>query len=215
MATPGWVLDLIATAVRDVAAAIGPGAETLAADADALVRDGARLAAAVIGAVDAVTDADRLDRLATRGVGLGTVRPTTASRRIQGEAVRLIEACVVCAATIALARLASAGEGAYPDRGAAVAGRDRITALIDAQGGSVGDATYVALRALRAAVVAHIRALTPTLARVDRLGVAAPIPSLVLAYEIYGDATRATEISRRNRARRPGLMRGPVEVLRT
>ena len=208
--TPGWVYDRVAAGVRAVAASIGPSGAALAADADALVRDGARLAGAVVAAVDAVGDTDRLDALAASGAASAHIPTTTASRRIEAQAVRLLDALVRTAATIALARLASVAD--YADRAAAEAARDRVAALLDDRAGTAGDGTWTALRALRVAVVAHVQAVAPTLARIEQVTVEAPLPTLVLAYEIYGDAARGPDIAARNRLPRPGFARGPIEV---
>lgn len=213
MSTPGWVYDLVADTVRDVAASIGPGADVLAADADGLVRDGARLAGAVVAAIDAVGDAVRLAALAEAGVAVvGPAPAATASRRLQARAVALLDALVRTAATIALARLAGAVE--HASRDAAEASRDRVVDLLDARAGAVDDGTYGALAALRVALVAHIRSVAPTLAHIERVATGRVAPTLVLAYEIYGDAGRAGEIAARNRLPRPGFARGPIEIAR-
>ena len=43
--------------------------------------------------------------------------------------------------------------------------------------------------------------------------VRSPKPSLVIAYEVYGDAQRADEIVQRNAVRHPGFIRGDIELL--
>ena len=212
MSTPGWVYDLVADGVRAAAASIGPAADALAADADALVRDGARLADAVVAAIDAVGDAHRLAALAGAGVPSGPIPTTTRSRRIQAQAAAALDVLVRTAATIALARYGATA--VYGSRDAAEVALERVTGLLDARAASVEDGTYRALRALRAAVVAHVRTLAPTLARIEVVAPPHPTPTLVLAYEIYGDATRGAEIATRNRLPRPGFARGPVEIAR-
>lgn len=209
---PGWVYDLVADAVRDAAASIGPAADALAADADGLVRDGARLAAAVVAAIDAVGDATRLADLAEVGVVGGSTPAATASRRIQARAVAQLDVLVRTAAVVALARLGATAE--YASRGAAEAARDRVLDLLDARSATAGDGTYAALRALRVAVVARVRALAPMLARIERVTLDVPTPTLVLAYEIYGDAGRAGDVVAHNRLPRPGFARGPIEIVR-
>lgn len=212
MRVPGWVYGSVADAVRDAAASIGPAADALAADADGLVRDGARLAAAVVAAIDAVGDATRLAALAEVGVAGGSTPAATASRRIQARAVAQLDTLVRTAAVVALARLGATAE--YASRDAAEAARDRVLGLLDARSATVGDGTYAALRALRVAVVARVRALAPALARIERVTLDVPTPTLVLAYEIYGDAGRAGDVAAHNRLPRPGFARGPIEIAR-
>ncbi len=207
--TPGWVLDALAAAVRTVAAELGSG--VLARDADALVRDGVRLAAHVVEAVDLTDDPARLAALAEAGVALPPGTETTAARRIEARGLRLLDDLVRGAATIALAW--RAGRIDYDDRRAAVAMRDRVAGLIDARVPDAGDATHTALRDLRAAAAARIAEIAPHLADARALDVEAPTPSLVLAYDLYGDADRGTEIATRNRLPRPGWTHGAIEVL--
>jgi prophage DNA circulation protein len=70
--------------------------------------------------------------------------------------------------------------------------------LIDAEIVVAGDAgddnSYLALRALRQAVVADLQARGANLAQVSRFNFSAPLPALVLANRIYRDASRADQL---------------------
>lgn len=212
MTTPGWVYDEVAGAVRGVAASIGHGADALAADADALVRDGARLAGAVVASIRSVGDADRLAALAETAVPPVAVPVATRSRRLQVQALALLDVLVRTAAVAALARRVGADTSITRD--AAMAARDHVVDLLDARAATAGDATYAALEGLRVAVVARVQAIAPTLADVERVAPARVTPTLVLSYELYGDADRAVEIAARNRLPRPGLVHGPISIAR-
>jgi prophage DNA circulation protein len=97
----------------------------------------------------------------------------------------------------------------------AAATRDEVVEAIRAVMEEADDTVYPALRALTAAVVAHINAQRPALACGGRYTAAGSLPSLLLAHRIYGDATRADEIEYRNRVRHPGFVPGgvPIEVI--
>lgn len=56
------------------------------------------------------------------------------------------------------------------------------------------DASYSALRDCRAAIVRDLRARGATLARIRSFTFGRPLPALVLAQKIYGDATRADQL---------------------
>jgi len=73
-----------------------------------------------------------------------------------------------------------------------------ITTLFDAEILAAADAgdmtTYLALRALRTAIVSDLIARGSLLPRVVTVTRAATLPSLVLAYQLYRDATRSDDL---------------------
>lgn len=66
-----------------------------------------------------------------------------------------------------------------------------IDALATSAADAGQDATYSALRQCRAAIVTELRAAGSTLAQIKTFSFGRPLPALVLAQSIYGDATRA------------------------
>jgi prophage DNA circulation protein len=128
------------------------------------------------------------------------------------------------AAMVKLVRVAAVAEGAaasselefesYQD---ALSVRASITDAADElmEADDTGDALYDALRALRAATVRDITARAPDLARVVAYTPATTLPALVIAHELYADATRSDEIVARNRIAHPSFVRGQraLEVL--
>jgi prophage DNA circulation protein len=110
---------------------------------------------------------------------------------------------------------APASTGGFATWQEAAAARDEVVDIIRAVMEEADDTVYPALRALSAAVVAHINVQRPALAYDGRYTAATTMPSLLLAYRIYGDATRADEIEYRNRVRHPGFVPGgvPIEVI--
>lgn len=65
------------------------------------------------------------------------------------------------------------------------------------------DATRALLADLRAALYKHLRAHSKNLARVTGYQVGQSVPVLVLAYDLYGDASRESDLIRRNRIKHP------------
>lgn len=77
------------------------------------------------------------------------------------------------------------------------------------------DAVYVALTSLRTAVVQAVPGAEQDLPRLARYRPRQTLPSLLVAYQLYGDAARELDIVTRNAPRRPGFLTGgqSLEVL--
>lgn len=96
----------------------------------------------------------------------------------------------------------------------AVAVRDTLVALLAAELDiAVDNDVFGALTDLQARFVERIEERSSDLARVRTIELAMPQCSLVLAHELYGDATREAEIVRRNGASHPGFLHGALQVL--
>lgn len=213
MTVPSYVATEAAQAVRAAADAIAtPAAQALSARADSAVHDGAALAASLVAAVAEVESANRLEALAEDGVTLPAVAETTANRRIQAKNQTAIVDLVRSAAVVQYARR-SARES-FTDRESAIDRRARTGELLDDRSAGADGATFTAFRALRSAVSTHVRQVADGLPRVSTSSPAAILPSLTLAYSIYGGIGRAGEIAARNRLPRPGFVPArPIEVL--
>lgn len=100
------------------------------------------------------------------------------------------------AAVVCVARSAAKYQPASYDD--AVAIRTKVTDLLEAEiaiaGDSGEDATYTALRAVRAAVVQDMNARGANLTALITVVSPRPVPSLVLAQRLYRDASRADEL---------------------
>jgi prophage DNA circulation protein len=94
----------------------------------------------------------------------------------------------------------------------ATAARDEITALLDELTADAGDAVYQALVELRAAVS---RALPSDAlhARVTAVTRRVAIPSLLLAYQLYGAVDMESDIIARNPITNPAFCVGDLQVL--
>jgi prophage DNA circulation protein len=111
---------------------------------------------------------------------------------------------------IEAARLAPLG--AYDSIDYAIATRDQLVAHLDEQAELAGDATYQAIMDLRASLTRAVPG-EANLARVVTLSQRTAIPSILLAYRLYGSVDGEDDIIARNRPRHPGFMAGDLEVL--
>lgn len=100
----------------------------------------------------------------------------------------------------------------YADVGSATTVRDEITDAIDNLSLSADDDLYPALMDLRAAVVQDINTRIATLPALIAFTPLRTMPSLVLAYRLYADATRDAEIVARNDLVYPAFATGGVAL---
>lgn len=94
----------------------------------------------------------------------------------------------------------------------ALADRADLLTLIDEQLGIAGDGDYPALMALRATVVSAVPG-GRALARVITIERPAALPSLLVAYQLYGSVEKEGDIIARNSVQHPGFLPSPLEVL--
>jgi prophage DNA circulation protein len=90
--------------------------------------------------------------------------------------------------------------------------RDDVVAAIDAVLLKADDLTYASLVAVRASLISHLAAAATALPRLVEFTPSATVPSLALAYRLYGDAEREAEIVRRNKIAHPGMVPGGVAL---
>lgn len=187
------------TAVIAASAAVQADASGLtAANADTLVTDIAALAEALRAV--AVNPSDQI-RLMT---ALANFYPTPAvSSAAIGQTIAAVqtETGAVCrrAALVSLARACAAYvPTSYND---ALTLRDNVAALIQSEiivASTAGDTNaYAALRALRTAIIADLTARGANLPQLVEVTTKAAMPSLALAYQLYGDATRSDDLVQR------------------
>lgn len=183
-------VSLAAIKVSDTAARTGTG--TVGATADAIA---AHVSAAALAMP---TPSDRLRLLAPLAIDAGT----------SVDAGAHVAALYRRAAIAEMARAAAAWEPESYDE--AVLERDHLRDVIDAEivrAGDAGqDATYLALRKLRAAVVADLTERGADLARLVPVATATSLPALVLAQRLYQDADRAGELIDAARPVHPAFM---------
>lgn len=97
----------------------------------------------------------------------------------------------------------------------AIAIRDEQLQLLDDIANTASDDLYLAIRDLQTDLINHINAHGYQLERVASYSPVVEMPALIIAHLLYGDATRETDIVRRNNVRHPGFTPAgdPLEVL--
>ena len=170
----------------------------MSAASDALVAGVLAVAEALRAACNDPADAIRLLSQLAAPVPAPAATPAqaaTAALCRQAALVSLARACAAC-------QLSSADQ--------ALAVRAGVAALFDAEIEAVADAgqgaLYLQLRALRTAVITDLNARGALLPQLRTVTSAVPMPSLAVAYALYGDATRADDLAARSGAAHPGFL---------
>jgi prophage DNA circulation protein len=187
------------TAVADAASTAESAAASLSSStANALVTAIAALSEALRAA--AVNPADQI-RLMTALADFFPTPPVSSAPIGQTIAAVETSAAAVCrrAALVSLALACAAyTPTSYND---ALTLRSSVALLIDAEIIVAADAgddnTFASLRELRTAVITDLTARAADLPQLIEVTTKAPVPSLTLAYRLYGDATRSDDLVRR------------------
>lgn len=226
---PSWAQDSAIARARSfldqVSSAVGPLANAASARGAVLaivnrvspaigayVSDAVRFAGEVLALVGAVRDglspreASRtLGSLSTFGAGDAMVITATPIRRQEAQNRDVM--IELCRGAAAIERAQAVSELEFTDYQDAVAVRDSVVEQLDLVAeGTTDDALFNAIAGLRAAVVADVTARGADLARLVTVTPPATLPALVLAYDLYADATREADIVARNRVPHPGFL---------
>ena len=94
----------------------------------------------------------------------------------------------------------------------ATAARDQVAAILDEQAATAGDTAYPALVDLRAQVMRAVPG-SDAFPRVTAISRRGALPSLVLAYQLYGSVDLEPDVVARNRVQHPGFIAGALKVL--
>lgn len=199
-------------------AALAGRVSQITAEASSLVRqpgdafDAVR--AAITGLVDAALAAPEavLDALLEAyTVDLGPpVVVTTATRERELANQLAITGALRRAIAIEAARIAPIVP--YASIEEANAARDRVAAQLEEQAAGAGDTAYPALVTLRSDVLRAVPGAA-TLASVVTVTRRVAIPSLLLAYQLYGSVDQEADIIARNNISHPGFVAGDLQVL--
>ncbi|MCQ9423379.1 DNA circularization N-terminal domain-containing protein [Pseudomonas sp. LJDD11] len=196
------------------------------------------LASQVVGAVDGIRSAfggrafkvliDLYDRYNDKASSPGrTATPSRQQMASNTQALNALirHACIAQAATAAVVTQASVTIGGtdtrstptvYDSYEAALTVRTELADRLDEESeATADDQVYVALTGLRTAVVQAVPSAEQDLPRLSRYCPRQTLPSLLVAYQLYGDAAREQDIVMRNAPRRPGFLTGgkQLEVL--
>lgn len=223
---PGWSVtaleNKVASTLAGVTLLMGNVAGAIAAE----IRAPYNMGGLIVGAMQQIrtqvaepSEALRLYKgFFDAGSGDKPVSATTATRRQQAQSAAALEELVRVAAVIEACRAASETDFAAVDD--ALTARDDLLDAIEARmqavdpitGVSIEASLFDALLALRAATVQDLRVRGAKLPRITYYTPATTLPARVLAYRIYGDATRAEEIVARNKIRHPGFVPGGIAL---
>lgn len=194
------------------AAAMQQSLDELVDGATALVNSPSGILASLVSLFGELTD--RTAGLAAYAFDPG-VRPpsTTSNRLVEQENFDALSVLVQRLAVIRAVEIAI--EETFESFEAAGAARDELADLLDDQTETASDATYAALLDLRAALVAAVPDEGSDLPHLVPYVPAETVPSLVLAYTLYGDVTAESDILTRNRVKHPAFIVGSraLEVL--
>lgn len=232
---PSWTFASAETALRGAVASLkehlapitdtAQEAATLAgelalmtAEASSLVRQPADAIAQFRDAIDGLADtaaavpgAMMAALLDAYGADLGAaVDALTPTRAIELANQTALIAALRRVLVIAAARLAPLVD--YASIEEAIATRDRIGALLDEQAGLADDTAYPAIVDLRSQVLRAVPG-SNAFASVVSISRRISIPSLVLAYQLYGDVDLEADVIARNNIRHPGFVFGDLKVL--
>jgi prophage DNA circulation protein len=139
---------------------------------------------------------------------------------ISGDAATVRDAFAVTCRRCVLASLALASANYQPlSYNDAAATRDLVAAALDVEitaAGDMGDdASYSALKALRAAVIEDLTTRGAALPLVITLTLPTNLPTLVVAYRVYRDSSRSDEIAGETGVIHPAFLPTTIQVLAT
>lgn len=146
--------------------------------------------------------------------GSGNGPRNTPARQQEAKNLDALAAVIRTVAVVEAVRTSSVIE--YASSNDATAVRNELAdRLDDLMAEATSDSAYLALRDLHVALVRDVAARGADLARLVSYTPPATVPALLLAHQLYGDATRDLEIVARNRIPHPGFVSGgrPLEVL--
>jgi prophage DNA circulation protein len=207
----------IVTATQELAELTGR-VELLTATAASLVRAPASIVtefrSVITGLVDTIAAApgavmDALIDAYSADLGPPVI-PLTATRARELDNQNALIGALRRVIAIEAARLAPVVP--YVSTDDAMAARDSIAELLDEQAAAAGDTAYPALVDLRSEVLRAVPGASQ-FARIVTVSRSVPIPSLLLAYQLYGSVDLESDIIARNAIRHPGFVAGDLKVL--
>lgn len=214
MSSPGQNFAGELGAASDYAYAV----RDLAADASALVSAPSQLAARLAGAMGLMRGAfggnsfaaltALFDHAGGSSAPAASLAPAaTPSRQQQATNTGALNELVRQVAVSEAAKAAVVTE--YPSYQEALTNRDSLLTAIDAESERTpSDQAFTALGGLRSEVVRGIPRQAVRLPQLRSYTPRATQPSLLAAYQLYGDARRCDEISARNSPQHPGFLTG-------
>lgn len=153
--------------------------------------------------VDALIDAYAVDLGAT-------VTGTTATREQEATNQAALTGALRSIIAIEAARMAPLVP--YESIESAMATRDAIAGMLEAQADLAGDTAYPSIVDLRSALLRGIPGSTE-FARIITVERGVAVPSLLLTYQLYGSVDNEADVIARNGVSNPGFIAGSLKVL--
>jgi prophage DNA circulation protein len=193
--------------------------KSLVSQASSIVRTPANVVSSLAGALATVSETAagapksfaRALIAAYRGYVPGVVQFQATQTRIN-EAANLVALETALLSTLAIEAARALPLIEFDTIDDAVADRNAVADILEEQAESAGDVAYLALVELRSDVVLAVPE-QGLVARLVTLDQRVAIPSLLLAYNLYGDVSREPEIVARNSPQHPAFMLGSLEVI--
>lgn len=205
----------VSQTVLDVAAHVEADIRLLTEKAEDMVDDIPVLGRHLVGLIDRAGDLAAHRALDFIEGLVRYVAPFQASA-VGTQAVKNSEAAEHFIRALAVSKRAEiAAVGVYDSYDDAIVAREGVLADADNLAEYVSAQGYADLVRLRSDLVAALPAAQERLPRVSYIEVPSPLPSVVLAYQLYDDVAREEALVRRNKLRHPGCIGGAdkVEVL--
>lgn len=193
------------------------GVAAFARDLDSLIFQPRALAAGFLEVIQDITNLVGKNRSTSATLHdmaaevLRLVPETTGTRRRQAKAQNAMEAMVRQMAVSEHARVVAGQQ--YTSYQEALTARQQLTDELDEVSETAADEVFVELQGLRAKVVQALP--NPRLPEIHAITMRQAAPAIVLAYQLYGDPLRDSDITDRNKIRHPGFIPGgsTVEVV--
>jgi prophage DNA circulation protein len=176
--------------------------------------DGYKHLGLTVGSFGAIpkTTPSRLQQDKNR-LAIGTLFVTTATlEAARSVAIASRAKDVTTVKSIGVLANASASSSPFTSYQNAIAVRDELLVALDVIALTASDELYIAIRDTQAQLQSHITAHGAKLQRIRNHQLVVTQPSLVLAHNLYGDATRDDEINVRNSVPHPGFLNAGVDL---
>lgn len=140
------------------------------------------------------------------------VPTTTASRVAQATNQDAIKSLLVTQVSIQVAQAIATTTTPFTTYNQAMTIRDSLLEQLDTLAETTDDDSYLAIVELQTQLIRRVDEVAPGLASIEQITLQASVPDLVLAHTLYGDASRADELSSRNDVTHPLFVPAGVEL---
>lgn len=183
------------------------GLSSLLQEPAALASEVSNLVAAVMGSTDTTAAAvNGYNTLTTGFAAVDIVPLTTATRKHQAQNQLATQQLLTATATVETARLIASQDTPFTTYNQAITTRDLLLEQIDTLIETSTDDEYYPLVDLQTALMKRVDDVAPGLQKIQQIQLQQPVPALVLAHTLYGDATKADELISRNSVKHPSFM---------